>query len=76
MTQINAVEYFKKIQEAREQCGLTNLGGLSESKTSETILDIPDGLRIQELDQINLSNLIEILTEEGDEEWAKPWGES
>ena len=40
--------------------------GLDFSATSDHIVNIPDGINIEALDQINLKNLCDILSEETD----------
>ena len=40
--------------------------GLDFSATAEAVVDVPEGLDIESLDQVNLKNLCDVLTEEHD----------
>lgn len=57
---------FDWINQVKEQVVETESTGLTESATAEVVLTVPEGLDIFSLDQVHLSLLMGILSEEHD----------
>ena len=61
-----SMDRFDWINQIKEQTAEIKSTGLTESATAEVVLTVPEGLDIESLDQVHLSLLMGVLTEEHD----------
>lgn len=59
-----SISRFDWIDQVKEKIKEVTKTGLDFSATSDCIVDIPDGINVETLDQVNLKNLCDILSEE------------
>ena len=60
------ISRFDWIDQVKEKIREIAKTGLDFSATSDVVVTVPDGLDIESLDQVNLKNLCDILSEETD----------
>jgi len=61
-----SISRFDWINQVKDRLVEVARTGLDFSATSDCIIDVPDGIDVESLDQVNLKNLCDILSEEAD----------